>query len=438
MGLGRRTLSLLLVLGVLGIPALLLRSLCAGHSCDEEAGATSEVPFCSLPKALRSRIDAGWREGRGPEVLAIAFDHAVIAGGNGYQGSSAQPPWPSAQLDASRVPIVFTGEGIGASSIPPGTTLDRIAPTLAEVISFERPFPEVRSGEPLEGVATGEAPRLVLQVILKGVGSDDLESEPNAWPYLEKMMDSGVATMDGETGSFPLDPAAIVSTVGTGGLPRQHGVTGSLVRNDAGELVRAFSQRADSPIIATLSDDLDESLDQQPIIGLVGTSPSDRGAIGGEWYGSGDRDEVVIDPRDPAGQALEMLTHGFGTDEIVDVLAIALEGDLDRMDRALKRIVTAARRMANGSAAIAVVGAGSDAVGDVDGASITSEVDAGIGKPVVEAAVPGGLFVDQKMLAELELSEDVVIDEIARLTGPGGRLFADVFPAIAVSFARYC
>jgi hypothetical protein len=306
------------------------------------------------------------------------------------------------------------------------------------VIDFDRPFPEVRSGEPIQGVATGEVPRLVLQVILKGVGSDDLESDPSAWPHLEEMMSSGTATMDGETGSLPLDPAAIVSTVGTGGLPRQHGITGAFVRNDAGRLVRAFSQRAESPIIATLSDDLDEDMNQQSLIGLVGTSATDRGAIGGEWYGSGERDEVIIDPRGTVGPARAMLKRGFAADEVVDVLAVAMDGEIERMDKALKRIVTAATRASDGSVAIAVVATGSESEGDVDGASISSDVDAGVGEPIVEAAVPGGLFVDQKKLARLELSEDVVVDEMARLTGADGRLFTDVFPSIAISFARYC
>ena len=431
-------LSLLVVLGVLGIPALLLRGFCVGHSCDEEASATSEVPFCSLPLALRSRVDAGWREGRGPEVLAIAHDDSVIAGGTAFGGSNQRPPWPSANLDASRVPIAFWGQGVGTSPIPSGATLDRIAPTLAEVIDFERPFPEVRSGEPIQEVATGEVPRLVLQVILKGVGSDDLENDRGAWPNLEKMMSTGAATMDGETGSLPLDPAAIVSTVGTGGLPNQHGITGTFVRNDAGRLVRAFSKAAESPIIATLSDDLDEKMDQQPVIGLVGTTETDRGAIGGEWYGGSERDEVVIDPRSTVGPAREMLKHGFGADEVVDVLAVAMDGDIEHMDGALQRIVMAADKASNGSVAVAVVATGSESSGDVNGASIASDVDTATGEPIVEAAVPGGLFVDQKKLAELELSEDVIVNETARLTGREGRLFADVFPSIAVSFARYC
>jgi hypothetical protein len=48
------------------------------------------------------------------------------------------------------------------------------------------------------------------------------------------------------------------------------------------------------------------------------------------------------------------------------------------------------------------------------------------------------LFLDQSALTELGLSEDVVIEELARLRGADGYLFEDVFPAIAVSFARYC
>lgn len=427
-----------MLLGLLGTPPLLLRALCVGHSCDEEASATQEGSFCSLPQALRSRISDGWREGRSPDVIAIAREESVIGGGSGFGGAKLRPPWPSANLDATRVPIVFSGEGVALSSIPRGTTLDGVAPTLADLIEFERPFPGVRSGRPIEGVANGEAPKLILQVVLKGVGSDELAGDRSAWPSLGSMMSSGASTMDGDTGSVPVDPAAIMSTVGTGGLPRQHGVTGTFLRNDAGEMVRAFSPRADVSIISTLSDDLDEAMAQEPLIGLVGTAASDVGAIGGDWYVGGDRDEVVIDPIDQVGPAVEMLSQGFGADEVVDVMTVALDGAIGRMDDALERIVTAATNMSDGSVAIAVVGTGSTTEDAVDGAVVASDVEEAVGVPVVEAAVPGGLFVDQKKLVKLELSEGLVIDELARLTGPEGRLFAEVLPAMAVSFARYC
>ena len=437
-------MTLLVIIGVLGLPAIGLRFLCAGHSCDERATAASEVPFCSLEAELRSRITAGYREGRSPEVLAVASNDD-IAGGTGFRRGLPAPPWPSSDVDGARVPIVFAGEGVVRTAIPEGAPVTAIAPTLAAIIDFERPFPEVRSGEAIEGVAGDQSPRLLLQVILKGVGSDDLEAQPEAWPFLRGLTDEGAATMDGDAGSLPLDPAAVISTVGTGGSPSQHGITGEFVRTSEGRLVRAFSKKADTPVIATLADDLDEELGQRPRIGLVGATATDRGAVGGEWYGSAsDADEVVISPRDQVGPAVALLSRGsgdggFGADPVPDLMSVVLEGDVPSLDRALKRIAAAAEEAADGSVALVVTATGSMPVTQgVGGAEIARDVDEAVGEAVTEAAVPGGLFLDQAALTELELSEDLVIEELERLRGPGGDLFAEVFPAIAVTFARYC
>jgi hypothetical protein len=446
-------MALLVVIGVIGLPAVLLRFLCVGHSCDEEVAAASEVPFCSLEPALRSRIDAGFREGRSPEVLAVAR-RADIAGGTGF-AREASPAWPSSDLGAARVPLVFAGEGVIRTAIPEGTTLTSVAPTLAALIDFERPFPEVRSGEAIEGVAGDVSPRLLLQVILKGVGSDDLEARPDAWPFLHDLIDEGAATMDADTGSLPLDPAAVISTVGTGGTPSQHGITGEFVRTGEGRLVRAFSDEADSPVIATLADDLDEQLGQRPLIGLVGDAGTDRGAIGGAWYGSpSDTDEVIIDRRDQVRSAVQMLSRAsverrqagrvggsaFGADDVPDLMSVVMDGDIERLDRNLKRIVAAAEEASDGSVALVVTGTGARPSTDetVMGTEIARDLDDALGEQVIEAAVPGGLFLDQSALTELELSEDIVINELERLRGPEGVLFEDVFPAIAVTFSRYC
>jgi Type I phosphodiesterase / nucleotide pyrophosphatase len=440
-------MTLLVVIGVLGLPAALLRFLCVGHSCDEETATASEVPFCSLDSELRSRITAGFREGRSPEVFAVAR-RTAIAGGTGYEGSIL-PLWPSRDLDSARVPIVFAGEGVVHTPISQGTTLASIAPTLAAIIDFERPFPEVRSGEAIEGVAGDSSPRLLLQVILKGVGSDDLEAEPDAWPFLRGLMEEGAATMDADTGSLPLDPAAAISTIGTGGPPSQHGITGEFVRTGEGRLVRSFSNEAETPVIATLADDLDEELDQRPLIGLVGATATDRGAVGGEWYGSSsDVDKVVIARRDQVGLTAEMLSGRsveFGADRVPDLMSVVMEGNIPRLDRGLERIVAAAEEAADGSVALVVTATGSvassqtaDGIEIVRGTEIAHELDEAVGERVVEAAVPGGLFLDQRALTELELSEDIVIKELERLRGPEGYLFEDVWPAIAVTFARFC
>jgi hypothetical protein len=437
-------LALLVVIGIIGLPAVLLRFLCVGHSCDEEVADASEVPFCSLEPALRSRIRAGFREERSPEVLAVAR-RAAIAGGTRFARGTA-PAWPSSDLGAARVPIIFAGEGVARTAIPEGTTLTSIAPTLAAIIDFERPFPEVRSGKAIEGVAGDPSPKLLLQVVLKGVGSDDLEARPDAWPFLRGLMDEGAATMDGDTGSLPLDPAAAISTVGTGGTPSQHGITGEFVRTGEGRLVGAFSDEAESPVIATLADDLDEQLGQRPLIGLVGGATTDRGAIGGEWYGSSnDADEVVIARRDQVTPAVEMLTRdsaeaSFGADDVPDLMAVVMHGDIARLDRGLKRISAAADDAADGSVALAVTATGSQPSTHeiVRGTEIARDLDDALGEEVTEAAVPGGLFLDQSALTELGLSEDVIINELEQLRGPEGLLFEDAFPAIAVTFARFC
>jgi hypothetical protein len=373
----------------------------------------------------------------------VVTQRAVIAGGTGFARGKS-PAWPSSDFGAARVPLVFAGEGVVRTAIPEGTTLTSVAPTLAALIDFERPFPEVRSGEAIEGVAGDPGPRLLLQVILKGVGSDDLEARPDAWPFLRGLMDEGAATMDADTGSLPLDPAAVISTVGTGGTPSQHGITGEFVRTGEGRLVRAFSNKADSPVIATLADDLDDQLGQRPLIGLVGEAATDRGAIGGEWYGSpSDTDEVIIDRGDQVTPAVQMLSRssaGFGADNVPDAMSVVMDGDIAKLDRNLKRIVAAAEAASDGSVALVVTGTGSrlSTPETVMGTEIARDLDDALGEQVTEAAVPGGLFFDQSALTKLGLSEDVVINELERLRGSEGILFENVFPAIAVSFSRYC
>jgi hypothetical protein len=131
---------------------------------------------------------------------------------------------------------------------------------------------------------------------------------------------------------------------------------------------------------------------------------------------------------------------GFGADDVPDLMSVVMAGDIARLDRNLKRIVAAAEDASDGSVALVVTGTGSRPPTDetVKGTEIARGLDDALGERVTEAAVPGGLFLDQSALTELRLSEDVVINELERLRGPEGVFFEDVFPAIAVTFSRYC
>jgi hypothetical protein len=434
----KRTVALLVALAALGAPAFLLHVACFGRTCERVDAAAADVPFCSLERGLRERIVSGFWDGRSPDVIAIARGRRAF-------GATGQPSpgWPSTGTEPVRVPIAFMGSGVNDSAqIPSETRLDAVAPTIAEIIGLDRPHPEVRSGRAIEGVASGERPRLVVLVAMTGVTSDDIEANKKHVSFLGTLSERGPATLEGDPGSLPLDPAAVLTTIGTGGLPRQHGITGRFLRNDAGAMVEAWGPRAPVSVIATLADDLDERLDERPKIGLVGSHRTDLGLIGGNWYVDVDADDVEID--DVAARQARgvdhLLSEGYGDDDVPDLLGVALSGDAVAADAALARIMKAAERTAPGGATIVVTGTGVEGEGPeaVHDTEIVADVNERLGH-VIEGTALGGLFVDQRVLAREGITEEDVVGMVRGYEVPdGGLAFADVFPAISVSLARYC
>jgi hypothetical protein len=446
---GRRLLVLVIVLGVIGIPAAVLEAACIGRSCDNGEAVTARVPFCPLPGRLRTLLVNGYREGRSPDVLGVArSDPGVFTEPS---STSLREPWPMEAAD-DRVPIVFSGAGVVAGAqVPTGTTLDRIAPTVADIIGFERPFPKVRSGTPLKGVANGDRPTLVVLIAWKGFGTADVERAPASHPTLSGMLRDGAGTTAGSTGSLPLDPAATLTTIGTGGLPFQHGITGTYVRRDDGTVVRAFSHGEPIPVIATLADDLDapaspagpSPFDQRPVIALVETQVEDQGLIGGTWYEGHDVDHVDIAQGDDAVAAARQRLRGMGTDDVPDILGVVLDGGVKGLDRRTGEIVREAERVSGGSALVVVAGTGTTErrmVAESDTALVDAIEDAVPGSAhAVAATVPGGVFLDQAVLRDARITGQVAVDALTSVTSAsGGTMMVDAFQGFAVSFARYC
>jgi hypothetical protein len=450
MVLSRRMAALLLTAALLAAPAAVLQALCIGRSCHSATGAGTHTPFCSLPLPFRNAIGAGFREGRSPDVLAVT--RRPVLGGTAFDDRQL-PLWPSVSNgDSQRVPLVFTGNGVASgTSISPKSSLDQVAPTVAEIIGFTRPHPEVRSGKALPGVATGSAPRLVLEVIWKGYGSRNLERFSNAWPRLRTLMQTGSGTLDAVSGSLPLDPAAVLTTIGTGGLPFQHGITGTLVRNDAGKVAQAWGDQSPTNVIATLPDDYDEKLRQKPVIALVGTAPGDQGVIGGNWYLNTDKDTVALLPgrssvRNQVDEAISLLrVTPLGKDETADVMAVVMDGSLAKLDGALARLIPAARAASRDSVATVITATGQAGAtaqpGVVPAQHLEKTVneDMDLKRSVIEATSPGGLFLQQNSMARQKVAVDEVVSALseaeARDRSP---LIADAFADVVVSFERYC
>ncbi len=345
---------LVLTLALVGAPAVVLRTLCVASACDAgEARAEAAVPFCTLPRDLRGEIGAGFREGRSPDVMAATAALDFVS----TDLANAQVPWPGVpdvgergNEPDTRVPMVFFGAGVDPGPIPDGSALDSIAPTLESVTGIRREHPEVRTGKAIDGLAadSGTVPLVVL-IAWKGAGTPDLERDPGVWPFLRSRVRSGAGSLEAVTGSVPLDPAATLTTIGTGGLPSSHGITGTLLREDAGDVPRAWSTPAAGSVIATFADDLDHGTGEQARIAAILTGPADRGIIGDGWYlDAGDDDRVTDtghDMRRPELAAqMMMASEDLGADEITDVLGIVLEGPIARLDATTADVVATIRR----------------------------------------------------------------------------------------------
>jgi hypothetical protein len=260
--------------------------------------------------------------------------------------------------------------------------------------------------------------------------------------------------LDAHTGSFPLDPAAILTTNGTGGQPSEHGETAQVVRNYtnysrwSGHVVPAWGEGSPPSVIATLPDDYDYATGERPLIGLVATADSDRGLIGKNWYQGDDTDPFVVDP-DPRAQVAataSMLARGFGKDDVPDILALVAQGSPARLDAQLRSVVGLAERAAKGSVLVVVTGTGSvrptsPAAAASTAAAVVGQVDrgAGVGNSLVQASVPGGLFLNQDVLTQAGITGQVAQKALAEATTPDGSpLMSDTFQGFFVSFGKYC
>lgn len=432
---------MLFVLSLLAVPPVLARVACVGDACGGATAATPiAVPFCGLPADVRTLVANGFRNGRSPDVLGVAATTAIAGAARPADDAL---PWPQVDpVSDARVPIAFLGTGVAPDgAVPDGTGLDQIAPTLADLLGLRRPHPEVRAGVAIPGLATGDRPRLIVEVVWRGVGTTDLRAAPDAWPFLHATMHrTGDGTLEGTAGSIPLDPAATLTTIGTGGLPSQHGITGSTIRDDTGRIVSAWGPDAPTSIVSTLPDDLGSRYGVAMKVGLVAPDVDDRGLIGNGWaYPTRPRYDLSITQRPlPAVRAL--LDAGYGSDDVPDVLGVVLDGSIDRMDAQTAAIVRAAGTD-DASVTFLLTATGTSAPSQaVPAAHVVRRVNASVqtSQPVVAAAAAGGLFLDQRVLAENDLTSNAAAQAMRRMVLDGENLFADAFPSFAVSFARYC
>jgi hypothetical protein len=434
---GRRLLVLLGVCALVALPAGVLRATCAAKTCDQDTTVHARVPFCPLPDDVKTKIAAGYYEGRSPDVVGVG---ALPVSGGGREPTS---PWPAAApAQDTRVPLAFLGTGVDPqAAVPAHLTLDRVAPTLAEILGSRWSFPNVHAGLSITGLAAGDLPRLVLEVVWTGGGTPELASDAAASAAWRRLTQRGAwASTEADTGSLPLDPVATLTTIGTGGPPSQHGITGGLIRNDHADVVTPWGAGAPTSVIAALPDDM---VARRPStkVGAVLPVRADQGIVGGTWYENGDVADVTIERRNPDRAVAAMLGAGFGADETPDILAVVIGGPASSFARALDTIVPQVRRAIPRSTVVVSATGERSAVDAVRAADVADHVDANVASsaPIVQAVTPGGIFLDQQVLTDDGLSSDAAVRPMLGMKDASGRtVFTDAFPGFAVSFARYC
>ena len=259
----------------------------------EPAGGWLEAS-CELEPEILERTLRGWKAGRGPDVLVVPRFPNFFGGfiQTGHSG-----PWDYLQ----ETPLVFYGPGfirpLGRYEAPREVTLADVVPTLAELIGVD--FPDA-AGLPLSNILVPASkregpPKLVLEVVWDGGGTNVLETWPDFWPELAKLMEGGAAPQGAIVGSSPSVTPATHTTLGTGVFPDEHGATSITIRVD-GAITDSFKGKdADYVDVPMFSDVYDIATGNAAKIGMFAYKSWHLGMMshGASWPG-GDKDMAVF------------------------------------------------------------------------------------------------------------------------------------------------
>jgi hypothetical protein len=197
-----------------------------------------------------------------------------------------------------RVPLVVYGPGIPASDSAERVSLADVAPTIAQLIGFDRFLELGREGRPLPGIERpAEPPEVVVTFVIDGGGWNVLQEFPDAWPNLRRLMGEGATFRNALHGSFPAVTASAHATIGTGAFPRTHGITGHNIR-DGRRARKAYGElghaNPDDILVPTLADLWSEETGGGAWVGELGYQIWHLGMLG---RGTASRDPLPPDRR---------------------------------------------------------------------------------------------------------------------------------------------
>lgn len=265
-----------------------------------ESSSTGPLPsfraqMCGLPEDWLELVQRGYHRTRSGQISFLPDTPIYFAGGG--DGWSHSGPWPYLQ----QVPLVFYGPGSieQTGTIDGGDhTMADVAPTLAALLRGSLSTTDgaiLAEVAKLERAISRPIPRVILTMVWDGGGWNTLQTHPDSWPNLKRMMGAGV-TYTVDVGSSPSVTPAIHATLGTGVFPATHGITGVPVLDDDGVAVDPFLDGTSGRFleVPTVAERWDEQSGNAALIGMVGHVPWHLGMIGvGAERQGGDKDHAA-------------------------------------------------------------------------------------------------------------------------------------------------
>ena len=241
---------------------------------------------CSLPHEWLLRTWRGNRDDRSAELQILPIEPNFVGSGLPHVG-----PWPYAQ----DIPMFWYGPGhiAPAGVVDRPVTLAGIAPTQAALLGFPFATPD---GSPMREAIAGNdtPPKLVVTIVWDAAGRNVLGRWPDDWPYLESLIPRGAWYERATVGTSPTSTAQTHATIGTGTFPDDHGIVAHRLRIGE-QLTTPWSLGPAYLIDPTLADLYDIAMENEPVVGELGTVSIHLGMLGhGAMWGGGDQDIAVI------------------------------------------------------------------------------------------------------------------------------------------------
>jgi Type I phosphodiesterase / nucleotide pyrophosphatase len=238
---------------------------------------------CSLPAEQVELTRRGYDPQRSGQVQIVPVPPSYF-GNHSHSG-----PWPYLQ----RVPLFFYGPGHvpRAGEISRPVEVADVPPTLGAYLGF--PFDAPDGGVLDEAVDPSADPaRLVVVVVWDGGGRGVLDLYPNAWPNVRRAIPDGAWFRRAIVGTSPSVSPAVHATLGTGAIPRRHGIV-DLEFFQRGTL-RTIRDSAGLLELPTIGDLYDRAEENEPVVGMVGNGLT-VGMLGrGTAFPGGDRDILAL------------------------------------------------------------------------------------------------------------------------------------------------